>query len=102
MRVRKRPVEVDAVQWHRMGDHPAVVPLVVQRYVNGRLVDTPGANIYPNDQAYYPGMENTHGYIVTLEGGHIVYPGDWIITGVKGERYPCKPDIFAATYEVVS
>jgi hypothetical protein len=35
----------------------------------------------------------------TLEGGHIASPGDWIITGVKGEKYPCKPDIFEATYE---
>jgi hypothetical protein len=43
-----------------------------------------------------------HGWIDTLEGGHIVCPGDWIITGVKGERYPCKPDIFAATYEPVA
>lgn len=42
-----------------------------------------------------------HGWIDTLEGGHIVCPGDFIITGVKGERYPCKPDIFAATYEPV-
>lgn len=40
-----------------------------------------------------------HGWIDTLEGGHIVCPGDWIITGVAGERYPCKPDIFARTYE---
>lgn len=40
-----------------------------------------------------------HGWIDTLEGGHIVCPGDWIITGVKGEMYPCKPDIFTATYE---
>jgi hypothetical protein len=38
-------------------------------------------------------------YIDTLEGPHIVTPGDWIITGVKGEKYPCKPDIFEATYE---
>ena len=37
--------------------------------------------------------------IDTLEGGHVVTPGDWIIIGVKGERYPCKPDIFALTYE---
>ncbi len=29
-------------------------------------------------------------------------PGDWIITGVKGERYPCKPDIFTATYEEIA
>ncbi len=38
--------------------------------------------------------------IDTLEGKHEVTPGDWIITGVKGERYPCKPDIFEMTYEV--
>ena len=37
--------------------------------------------------------------IKTLEGVMRADPGDWIITGVKGERYPCKPDIFAATYE---
>lgn len=39
--------------------------------------------------------------IETLEGTMIALPGDWIITGVKGERYPCKPDIFEATYEPV-
>ncbi|WP_333828278.1 hypothetical protein [Pararhodobacter sp.] len=37
--------------------------------------------------------------IPTLEGDHLALPGDWIIKGVKGEFYPCKPDIFAATYE---
>lgn len=40
-------------------------------------------------------------YIDTLEGRHEVTPGDWIITGIKGEKYPCKPDTFAATYEPV-
>jgi len=39
--------------------------------------------------------------IYTLEGKMNADIGDWIITGVKGERYPCKPDIFEATYEVV-
>lgn len=39
--------------------------------------------------------------IVTLEGTMRAEVGDWIITGVKGERYPCKPDIFEATYEAV-
>jgi len=38
-------------------------------------------------------------HIHTLEGAMIVRDGDWIIKGVKGEFYPCKPDIFAATYE---
>lgn len=37
--------------------------------------------------------------IKTLEGFHEISPGDWIITGVEGERYPCKPRIFDATYE---
>lgn len=39
--------------------------------------------------------------INTLEGTHKISPGDYIITGVKGERYPCKPDIFEMTYEPV-
>jgi hypothetical protein len=37
--------------------------------------------------------------IATLEGDMTASPGDWIIKGVKGEFYPCKPDIFEATYE---
>ena len=40
-------------------------------------------------------------HIHTLEGLMIVRDGDWIITGIKGEHYPCKPDIFEATYEPV-
>jgi hypothetical protein len=40
--------------------------------------------------------------ILTLEGKMRVSPGDWIITGVRGEKYPCKPDIFEATYERVT
>lgn len=38
-------------------------------------------------------------FIKTLEGNMYISPGDYIITGIKGERYPCKPDIFEATYE---
>lgn len=40
--------------------------------------------------------------VSTLEGTMTANPGDWIIRGVAGEFYPCKPDIFAATYEAVS
>lgn len=39
--------------------------------------------------------------IPTLEGPMKASPGDWIITGVNGEQYPCKPDIFEKTYELV-
>jgi hypothetical protein len=42
-----------------------------------------------------------HGWISTLEGGHIVCPGDWIIKGIKGEFYACKPDVFAQSYDEV-
>lgn len=40
-------------------------------------------------------------YIETLEGRMHASPGDWIITGVNGEQYPCKPDVFEKTYESV-
>lgn len=70
---RKKPVVIDAMQWFKDGDHPAVIP--------GKLSGMP---VY---------------WINTLEGDMMVSEGDWIITGVKGEHYPCKPDIFEMTYE---
>lgn len=45
--------------------------------------------------------QNTYLVIHTLEGEMRADIGDWIITGVKGEKYPCKPDIFEMTYEPV-
>lgn len=55
-------------------------------------------------EQWFPGkkMECIQGnppFIETLEGRLDVKPGDWIITGVKGEHYPCKPDIFEMTYD---
>ena len=41
-------------------------------------------------------------FIPTLEGMHLARQGDWVIKGVKGELYPCKPDIFELTYEPVT
>jgi hypothetical protein len=43
-----------------------------------------------------------HGWIDTLKGGHIVCPGDWVVTGIQGERHPLKPEIFSHTYEPVT
>jgi hypothetical protein len=83
MKFRKLPVVIEATQWFKHGDHPAVTGLPDNRRLEGCAYD------------------DARGWVPTLEGGHIVTPGDWIITGVKGERYPCKPDIFAATYEPV-
>jgi len=78
---RKKPVVIEAIQWHgfEKGPHDLGVTSL-----GCGLKDRP-----------------IMGWIKTLEGGHEVTPGDWIITGIKGERYPCKPDIFEATYEKV-
>lgn len=53
------------------------------------------------DGVYYDASSPTGLSIDTLEGKHQVTEGDWIITGIQGEKYPCKPDIFKATYELV-
>jgi hypothetical protein len=53
----------------------------------------------PVHASLYEGTEPL--VIHTLEGDMIAMPGDWIITGIAGETYPCKPDIFRATYEPV-
>lgn len=50
-------------------------------------------------EAYQTDVEIT---IETLEGNMLASPGDWIITGVNGEQYPCKPDIFEKTYQKVN
>jgi len=49
-------------------------------------------------EAYQTDVEIT---INTLEGKMKASPGDWIITGINGEKYPCKPDIFEKTYQPV-
>jgi hypothetical protein len=86
MKFRKKPVVIEATQWFKQGDHPMVcVP-----------EDTSTANWSEDLQGLSHG---SLGIIDTLEGDMYVNPGDWIITGVKGEHYPCKPDIFEMTYE---
>jgi len=75
---RKKPVVIEAVQW--LGDnHPEVT-----RFQGGCAE-------YEGDKVV----------IQTLEGEMRASVGDWIIKGVNGEFYPCKPDIFAMTYEEV-
>lgn len=86
---RKKPVVIEALQlewgtWSEMCEFAGV----------GKLADgKPEGCFIGND-------ENTMGLqIPTLEGTMTAREGDWIIKGVKGELYPCKPEIFEATYE---
>lgn len=118
---RKKPVVVEATRWWGNGDHPEDYVHAKTGFVAGKMTDITAefrrANNWEGDVVRYfrrpddSGMRtcahcgsimHAHGWIDTLEGGHVVCPGDWIITGVKGEHYPCKPDIFAATYEMVA
>ena len=57
---------------------------------------------FMEDQGYYFNDEDCGLYIETLEGDHKANTGDYIIKGVKGEFYPCKPDIFEMSYEEVT
>jgi len=88
---RKKPVVITATQWFELqtGDMAVRQIRMLEGYVSG-----------PCKSCRVP-MEH-HGEIDTLEGVYIVCPGDWIITDtdIEGEKYPCKPDIFALTYEL--
>lgn len=78
MKYRKKPVIVEAQQYRGDGDNPFGAVCLAR--CNGR-------------------ERFGEAHIHTLEGEHIVTVGDFVIEGVKGEHYPCKPDIFDATYE---
>ena len=106
---KKKPVVIEATQWFKNGDHPADgnETFTSGEYVNARCEGKVvryfrRPDVSGKSQCRHCGViMHEHGWIDTKEGGHIVCPGDWIITGVQGENYPCKPDIFDATYEVV-
>jgi hypothetical protein len=81
---RKKPVVIEAEQWFPGKEIDGVVMTAVMPHEH---------------REYTPNM--TKPVVKTLEGVMEVSYGDWIITGVKGEKYPCKPEIFEATYEAV-
>lgn len=81
---RKKPVIIEAVQWDP-DDMEVVGSVIGSMMVNGL-----DASI---------GNDDKNLLINTLEGTMSASRGDWIIKGVAGEFYPCKPDIFEATYE---
>lgn len=86
-RYRKLPVEVEAVHFTGTGESCTAVTTFLG-----------GSN---GDNHQWKSCTNDGGWIVTPEGRMEFNPGDWIIKGVAGEFYPCRDDIFRATYESV-
>ena len=72
---RKKPIVIEAEQWFP------------EKQIEGVVIRSPTCNPFA--------------MIQTLEGNLIVNEGDWIITGVNGEKYPCNPEIFDKTYEIL-
>lgn len=98
MKFRKKPVVIEAVQltwstWDEMCAHANV-----GKFSEGR---PEGCYVGPDGKALLDGKTSeTMGLLIpTLEGTMLATENDWVIRGVKGELYPCKPDIFEATYE---
>jgi len=87
---RKKPVVIEAEQWFKMGDHPKVIQ--AWHTPEGDITDFFLAQAFGIHAQPYAAIE-------TLEGLMQVSIGDYIITGVKGEHYACKPDIFELTYD---
>jgi len=87
MKYRKKPVVIDAFRWTAGPDQTEDPEWITREIDAGRIWFTNA------------GTPNIRMSIRTLEGGIYASPGDWIIRGIKGEIYPCKPDIFEATYE---
>lgn len=80
MRYRKKPIVIDAIQWtgENIDEVCEFVPQEIWNCITDKKLD-----------------------IRTLEGVMVVSNGDYIIKGIKGEFYPCKPDIFESSYEKV-
>ena len=101
---RKKPVEIEAMQMPYESSNGAYeVYRWVEENTAGSFDCLP--IIEGDEDAFWPesgvSIDPRDGRMVvaTLEGGHWVDLGDYVIRGVQGEFYPCKPDIFAATYE---
>ena len=98
MKYKKKPIVIEAIQ---LTDFNAETMLSVLEFM-GQIVDTNSATT--NEKFYdYCEQRGNVGYLTieTLEGNMKANLGDYIIKGVNGEFYPCKPDIFEKTYEKV-
>ena len=79
---RKKPVIIDAFQWWKHGDVPEVTVIPIGK----KVTEARRAKV---------------GWLETPEGGHCVFPGDWIIINAKGQISSCNPDTFTRLYEAL-
>jgi hypothetical protein len=115
MKYRKKPVVIEAMEF--AGGAAAATPIIDWVLAGDGSASWRGEGAtYADPNCPTPEYHRTHTFcpscpfttahealsILTLEGTMMASPGDWVIRGVQGEFYPCKPDIFAATYEPVS
>lgn len=82
MKFRKKPIVIEAVQWTGLNKEE------IEDFMHSKV-------------DYYHDLSQHLLIISTLEGQYLASPNDWIIRGRRGEYYPCKPDIFAETYEPI-
>lgn len=92
LKYRKKPVEIEAVQYNNLNREE------IEKFVGKKIHQE-----LETETAYLAGKGTPQFSLIieTLEGNHKAMPNDYIIKGVRGEFYPCKPDIFELTYEKI-
>ena len=91
MKYRKKPVTIEAMQWDgTQAGANTIIAWAAQHPVESGVIAVPNVG------------QSGRLIVHTIEGTMHASEGDWIIRGVQGEFYPCKPDIFAKTYEAVA
>jgi hypothetical protein len=95
MKYKKKPVVIDAVQWTGE-NHREVFDFLTENAFDKESMQVSGEHFYIDHYKVQGGL-----IIKTLEGEHLASIGDFIIRGIKGEYYPCDPEIFEQTYEKV-
>lgn len=106
---RKKTEVIEATQWFKNGDHPKdnqylVEPRDGESFMSEgevvRYYRTPDMD-GQNKCVVCGKIMHLHGWIDVGKNGHVVCPGDWILTDVQGKHHPCKPVLFEKTYELV-
>ena len=112
MKFKSKPVEIEATQWFKNGDHPQDDCKIIDpkdKYLKPFLSEGRVVRYFRrpdiHEDSPCPHCDKSmfdHGFIDTIQGGHTVCPGDWIITEPKGNGfYPCKDEVFKMKYEAV-